>query len=100
MDLQHTPREPAFGAGLGLACTAALAGLYLTFTALGAFAPHLLAEPVGADSPFNLAMALGLVVIVAGFALTALYAVLANRRERAAERRPATASLGAEGLAR
>lgn len=100
MTFQPHPPHPSSGgsARLGLAATAILAGVYLTFTALGAFAPELLATPVRSGGVFTWAFALGLGVIGLGFVLTVIYAVIANRRESAAV--AARAMVPAEGAAR
>lgn len=100
MTSQTRPHRPAGdeGAALGLTATAILACCYLAFTALGAFAPALLALPVTPGGAITWAFALGLGVIGLGFVLTVVYAVAANRRENAATARPAI--LPAEGVAR
>lgn len=91
-------RHPgAQGAALGLASTAILALAYLAFTALGAFAPALLAAPVRPGGAVTWAFASGLGVIALGFALTVAYAAVANRRESLSDGR---ATLAAEGAAR
>ncbi|WP_238122537.1 MULTISPECIES: DUF485 domain-containing protein [unclassified Xanthobacter] len=100
MTLQPHPPHPSSGGSgrLGLAATAILAGVYLTFTALGAFAPQLLAAPIQPGGIFTWAFALGLGVIGLGFVLTVIYAVIANRRESVAL--AARALVPAEGGAR
>lgn len=97
----QTPHSPSGdeGAALGICATLILAACYLAFTALGAFAPALLALPVAPGGTVTWAFALGLGVIGLGFALTVIYAVAANRREAAAEAGP-VAILPAEGVAR
>lgn len=100
MTFQTNAHRSSYGgsAVLGLLATAILAGFYLAFTALGAFAPAVLAMPVRAGGTFTWAFALGLGVIGLGFVLTVIYAVAANRREDAAFAR--RARLSAEGAAR
>lgn len=92
-----SPRLPdAQGAALGLLSTAALAVAYLAFTALGAFAPALLAAPIQAGGAVTWAFASGLGVIALGFVLTVAYAVAANQQEASLAGR---ARLAAEGAA-
>lgn len=93
---QHS--SPSGSATLGFVATAILAGFYLAFTAVGAFAPAALAMPVRPGGTFTWAFALGLGVIALGFVLTVIYAVAANRREDAAFAR--RVRLSAEGAAR
>lgn len=97
-----SPATPTRGgeAALGLVCTGILALTYLTFTGLAAFAPALLAAPlkVGPGLGLTWAFAAGLGVIGLGFVLTVAYALIANRRERAAEQ--LGLAIGAEGAAR
>lgn len=69
---------------LGAACTLALASAYLLFILCAALAPDLLAQPLRPGGATTWAFAAGLTVIGLSFILTCLYAVLCNRRDRAA----------------
>ncbi|MFG1281125.1 DUF485 domain-containing protein [Xanthobacter autotrophicus] len=93
---KQLPAE-ATGAGPGFLATAILASAYLGFTALMAFAPGVLTAPIHAGGTLTMAFALGLGVILLGFALTVAYAVIGNRREMQAD--ADSAILAAEGAA-
>lgn len=75
--------DPAFHAAVrsrarfAWAMTALMCAIYFGFILLVAFAPQMLAEPVGAGI-LTLGLVVGLVVILSAFVLTAIYVVRAN----------------------
>lgn len=84
--MEHDQSAPnsggSVGARAGMVCTAVLATAYLAFVLISTVAADWMGQPMVAGGMLPISFALGFGIMGLGFALTCIYAIIANAAEK------------------